>query len=130
LGKIRNLLPFSDAKEGPLSALTASGRAMMETVGTGIMQGAPSLAGAVRGAVAGAATAMAITAPGIDAAGPPMPAMHAQTQDESAIQRPRSNAGTGSKSVVINIDQVRLDGVRDPRSFVAELQQLVEAYDV
>lgn len=36
LQKIRNLLPFSDAKEGPLSTLTLSGQRMLETVSTGI----------------------------------------------------------------------------------------------
>lgn len=36
LQKVRNLLPFSDAKEGPLSTLTLSGRRMLETVSTGI----------------------------------------------------------------------------------------------
>lgn len=36
LQKVRNLLPFSDAKEGPLSTLTLSGQRMLETVSTGI----------------------------------------------------------------------------------------------
>lgn len=38
LQKIRNLLPFSDAKEGPLSELTLSGRRVFETVTTGMRQ--------------------------------------------------------------------------------------------
>ncbi len=38
LQKIRNLLPFSDAKEGPLSELTLSGRRVFETVTTGMQQ--------------------------------------------------------------------------------------------
>lgn len=38
LAKIRNLLPFSDAKEGPLSTLTLSGRRVLETITTGIHQ--------------------------------------------------------------------------------------------
>jgi TP901 family phage tail tape measure protein len=38
LQKIRNLLPFSDAKEGPLSQLTLSGRRVFETVTTGMRQ--------------------------------------------------------------------------------------------
>ena len=36
LGKIRNLLPFSDAKEGPLATLTASGAALLRTFAQGI----------------------------------------------------------------------------------------------
>lgn len=38
LSKIRNMLPFSDAKEGPLSTLTLSGRRVLETITTGIHQ--------------------------------------------------------------------------------------------
>ncbi len=38
LGKLRALLPFSDAKEGPLSALTASGSALLETLASGMQQ--------------------------------------------------------------------------------------------
>ncbi len=36
LAKVRRLLPFSDAKEGPLSALTASGMAMLHAFSVGI----------------------------------------------------------------------------------------------
>lgn len=38
LAKLRKLLPFSDAKEGPLSQLTRSGRAVPETFAEGILQ--------------------------------------------------------------------------------------------
>ena len=38
LDKLRALLPFSDAKEGPLSALTASGSALLETLASGMQQ--------------------------------------------------------------------------------------------
>jgi hypothetical protein len=36
LGKLRGLLPFSDAREGPLSNLTASGAALLRTLAEGI----------------------------------------------------------------------------------------------
>ncbi|MDL2288268.1 phage tail tape measure protein [Oscillospiraceae bacterium OttesenSCG-928-F05] len=36
LQRIRNLLPFSDAKEGPLSSLTLSGKRTMSTIAEGI----------------------------------------------------------------------------------------------
>lgn len=36
LGKLRGLLPFSDAREGPLSNLTASGAALLKTLAEGI----------------------------------------------------------------------------------------------
>lgn len=38
--KVRNLLPFSDAKEGPLSELTLSGHRTMSTIAEGIETGA------------------------------------------------------------------------------------------
>ncbi len=38
LSKIRKLLPFSDAKEGPLSTLTLSGRRIFETITSGMVQ--------------------------------------------------------------------------------------------
>ncbi|MBT8341086.1 MAG: phage tail tape measure protein [Desulfatitalea sp.] len=38
LSKLRGLLPFSDAKEGPLSNLTASGAALLRTLAEGISQ--------------------------------------------------------------------------------------------
>lgn len=46
LQKIRQMLPFSDAKEGPLSQLTLSGRRTMTTIAEGVDKGqdAPALA--------------------------------------------------------------------------------------
>ncbi|SKC68245.1 phage tail tape measure protein [Maledivibacter halophilus] len=43
LAKIRNLLPFSDAKEGPLSQLTLSGRKIFQTLSAGMEIEAPIL---------------------------------------------------------------------------------------
>jgi hypothetical protein len=47
LSKVRNMLPFSDAKTGPLSNLTASGRALPATLAKGIRQNQGALVGAV-----------------------------------------------------------------------------------
>lgn len=51
LAGVREYLPFSDAKTGPLSQLTASGKAIMTTLGEGVNQGTGSLTGAVNGAL-------------------------------------------------------------------------------
>lgn len=51
LQAVRNLLPFSDAKEGPLSTLTLSGSRLMSTIGEGVMAGAKSLYESVSGAL-------------------------------------------------------------------------------
>jgi hypothetical protein len=40
LGKLRELLPFSDAEKGPLSSLTRSGMALLETLSGGIAKAA------------------------------------------------------------------------------------------
>lgn len=46
LGKVRDLLPFSDAKTGPLSQLTLAGKKTMETFGSGVKTARPSAPGA------------------------------------------------------------------------------------
>jgi hypothetical protein len=50
LSKLRNLLPFSDAKEGPLSALTESGKSLMGTLGEGVSKGTSTLLGSTEAA--------------------------------------------------------------------------------
>ena len=53
LSSLRNLLPFSDAKEGPLSTLTLSGSRLMSTLGEGMSSGAPGLYKTLSGALGG-----------------------------------------------------------------------------
>jgi len=50
LSFVRNLLPFSDAKEGPLANLTRSGSALLETLAGGIARAATIPARAIAGA--------------------------------------------------------------------------------
>lgn len=63
LSKVRHLLPFSDAKEGPLSSLTLSGTRVMSTLGQGITKAAPDLVKTTGTALAGVAAATAISIP-------------------------------------------------------------------
>jgi TP901 family phage tail tape measure protein len=60
---VGNLLPHSDAKEGPFSQLTLSGARIMETLGAGVTGAAPGLHKTVAAALAGAAltTSIAVT---------------------------------------------------------------------
>jgi TP901 family phage tail tape measure protein len=58
--KLRNLLPFSDAKEGPLSQLTLSGSRIMSTLAEGAMGAAPELHQTMAAALAGAALATSV----------------------------------------------------------------------
>jgi len=59
LSFIRNLLPFSDAKEGPLSTLAHSGAQLINTLASGVESTAPALKNAVAASVAGAMLATA-----------------------------------------------------------------------
>ena len=66
LGKVRGLLPFSDAREGPLSGLTASGGAILQTMGAGVRRAGPSPLVAPLGrqlAAVAASTALALSVP-------------------------------------------------------------------
>ena len=63
-GSIRKLLPFSDAKEGPLSGLTKSGQSILGTLGEGIRQAGPVALQRPLARTLGAATAgLALTLP-------------------------------------------------------------------
>jgi len=103
--KIRNLLPFSDAKEGPLSQLTLSGQRIMDTMGDGIRRSAPGLQRTMAGALAGAAMTV-----------------------NMAAAAPSGQSGSG-KQVVIHQLTVQLSNVSDAQSFIDQLQTLVEGFD-
>ncbi|OQY20075.1 MAG: phage tail tape measure protein [Desulfobacteraceae bacterium 4572_35.1] len=75
---VRNLLPFSDAKEGPLSSLTLSGARIMETMGVGIQSAAPNLHKTVAASLAGITLATASPALAIET--PPVADVQAQAE--------------------------------------------------
>ncbi|MDO5674783.1 MAG: phage tail tape measure protein [bacterium] len=62
LGNVREYLPFSDAKVGPLSSLTASGRAVVTTFAAGIGQEGTGLGTVFSKVFSGAARALAMPA--------------------------------------------------------------------
>ena len=68
-GKVRQLLPFSDAKEGPFSQLTASGMSIITTLMDGIRAAAPMLPPALAGGFAAAAPVLDAVLPQPAAAG-------------------------------------------------------------
>uniref|UniRef100_C6E6Q1 Phage tail tape measure protein, TP901 family n=1 Tax=Geobacter sp. (strain M21) TaxID=443144 RepID=C6E6Q1_GEOSM len=122
-GKVRNLLPFSDAKEGPLSQLTLSGSRIMSTLGDGITGAAPGLHKTMATALAGAALTTSI------AVAPP-PSFAADAVGKAAVSAGKSaGADSGGKKLVIHIEKLELPGVSNAANFVAQLQALVEAYD-
>ncbi len=58
LDSARELLPFSDAKRGPFSRLTASGQAIPETLATGMARGETGFLAAFRDLAAGGLSAL------------------------------------------------------------------------
>jgi hypothetical protein len=136
--KVRNLLPFSDAKEGPLSQLTLSGSRIMSTLGTGILGAAPGLQKTMASALAGAALTAnlavtpapqipAVTVPQMEMAAAPAAARPAAANQQTEVNRSGSN---GSRQVVIHIGNIALPGVANGADFIKQLQALVEGYDV
>lgn len=63
LENVRTLLPFSDAKAGPLSDLTYSGGAFVSTFAGGVQKRTPELVQTVQGAAARASNALVPAAP-------------------------------------------------------------------
>ncbi|QGP91711.1 Phage-related minor tail protein [Neomoorella glycerini] len=71
LAKLRRLLPFSDAKEGPLSQLTKSGGALITTLAGGIYAKQHVLYAAMSDVLGGAGLTPALAAGGEGFAAPP-----------------------------------------------------------
>ena len=69
LGRVARLLPSSDAREGPLSRLSASGRSILGTLGQGQRSGAASLRRPLARALTTATAGLALAVPVTPAAG-------------------------------------------------------------
>ncbi len=67
LSFVRKLLPFSDAKEGPLSDLTLSGQRFSETFAKGILAGSDAITTSATAALSGAIPYMNNSSPGVQA---------------------------------------------------------------
>ncbi|MBF0590188.1 MAG: phage tail tape measure protein, partial [Magnetococcales bacterium] len=121
LSKVRNLLPFSDAREGPLSQLTLSGSKILETLGVGMQQAAPGLQRTAAAAMAGVAAA-AFSADDLQASVRPM--------DPPAIEggKREKPSGNGSRTE-IHIHNLNLPNVKSAQSFTDELQLIIRGHD-
>lgn len=122
LSMVRKLLPFSDAKEGPLSALTLSGQKVMDTLGAGIRMAAPGLYATATDALDGLNMAVStdVDAPATATATP-------SPQPPSSIKRQARE--TGDRRVTVEHLTVTLPGVSDAHGFVQALQALVAEFD-
>lgn len=113
LDMVGELLPHSDAESGPLSTLTASGRATLTTLGEGMQAAAPDLNAALG-----------------DALGAAMPPGTLEAMAEVGVTPAKGREGrTGERGMTIHIGNVALPGVTDAQSFVSGLQALVAEYD-
>jgi TP901 family phage tail tape measure protein len=110
---IRDLLPFSDAKEGPLSQLTLSGSRMMTTLGEGILSGASTL----KNIFAGALRFITPDTPPI-------------ADPDLRTRRANADAGAGDrgKSITINIGTITLPDIGDAEGFIGALEGMVDEY--
>ncbi len=146
LSKLRNLLPFSDAKEGPLSTLTLSGARLMATLGEGMNAGFPGLyntlsskLGSLKESIGnwwdGLWNGKEGTAPALEQAGaaspgapdargfiPPVPGT---PRDVTEVRENRASASgerTAPQSWTLHIANITLPNVKDAQDFFTELQ--------
>jgi hypothetical protein len=100
LDKVREFLPFSDAKKGALSELTYSGGAIMTTISSGVDKKAGALTDAVSGAFSTAALGMDLAAT-VTASATPQPAMVAPaafTAAQAPVMAPAAGFTAGPQA--------------------------------
>ncbi len=122
--QVRQLLPFSDAKAGPFSQLTASGSAILDTLGRGVAAAQPGFAASLTSALGSASEAFS---PDVNLG------MEAMTspQEPSKADSPRQSGGArGEGRIVIQTLNLTLPGVQDAQGLADGLARLVEQYDV
>ncbi|MGD9809636.1 MAG: phage tail tape measure protein [Deferribacterales bacterium] len=121
--KLRNLLPFSDAKEGPLSQLTKSGSKIMSTLAVGVVAESPVLSAAMEkgfNSLPGVSQAMPAEAQHLE-----MPAS-VPTPGEQQINLKQEKSDKSAKGgLTVTIQQLNLPGVTDVNDFIAALQAMV-----
>jgi hypothetical protein len=128
LEKLRNLLPFSDAKEGPLSALTLSGERLMGTLGKGVMSGASDLYSAAVKVFAKLPIPSFIDTLISPVLGdiPPLPTVGMQIEGGTAARTMGNRtAGGSNETILIHIGNITLPNVENADSFIKGLQNIL-----
>lgn len=132
LQSLQNMLPFSDAKEGPLSALTLSGNRLITTLGEGVSQAAPGFIKDVNGIFS--QINPSIDTPDIDRmlnsyvnADPVYLTADAQRNSAKAKS---SNSQAGQTTYTITIQNINLPNVQNGGDFMKELEKELMAYGV
>lgn len=135
LSKLRNLLPFSDAKEGPLSTLTLSGSRLMSTLGEGMNAGFPGLYSTLSSKLGSLKESIGNwwdglwseeTASPAQGSGPRIPAAPGAPEDVAEEQDRRARAAgdraAAPQSWTLHIANITLPNVKDAQDFFTELQ--------
>lgn len=136
--KVRNLLPFSDAKEGPLSTLTLSGSRLMTTLSEGVNAGFPSLMQTISGkfqtlkeglgsvwqSLFGGDDAPELIAPKIPEP-PGMPKDVAEARQSDAASQA---SGQTQQSFTLHIANITLPNVKDANDFYDQLKSAAMEY--
>ena len=144
LASLRNLLPFSDAKEGPLSTLTLSGTRLMSTLGEGMVQAAPALYKTLSGALDGIKGGISnwwnglwgkpeMPAPdGGAAQGPNIPEAPGAGADASEEQarsfRQDGHQAAAPAAWTLHIANITLPNVKNAQDFYNDLQAAATEY--
>lgn len=138
LQSLRNMLPFSDAKTGPLSTLTLSGTRLLSTLGEGVSLAAPAFLKNVNGV-------FSQINPSLDTANLNVPDMSRQldmtltpylNSPVSWAEQEKITAGKSGKennngtSYTITIQNITLPNVQKGEDFIKQLQNELLAYGV
>lgn len=133
--KVRNLLPFSDAKEGPLSELTLNGAKIMTTLAQGVTSGTGELQNKINGALQGVSKRVGDWWDGLfndkpvqdlapDISAPPV---YSREPAEGA-QKKRASGENKSNSYTFHIGQIVLPNATDGQGFLESLENLIAEY--
>lgn len=136
LANVRNLLPFSDAKEGPLSTLTLSGTRLMTTIGEGVTAGAGTLTANVSGALDSVGKGITDWWGGLfaeentQALRPRIPTPPAFAPEDATASNGSTSAQgkSGMTSWTLHIGNITLPNAKDARGFFDDLQDAALEY--
>ncbi len=138
LSKVREFLPFSDAKRGPLSTLTQSGMALMSTLGEGVVANLGGLLGPLQGVLGAVGEHLSGWFPSLSELfgtdDVPTPSSVPEPRlDEVIPAQPQNRAARAAKeaagqNITINIARLELPNVQEPQDFIKQLQGLVAEY--
>ncbi|CAK7024341.1 MAG: hypothetical protein DELT_02518 [Desulfovibrio sp.] len=133
--KIRDLLPFSDAKEGPLSQLTLNGSKIMTTLAEGVEGGVGTLQGKISGALQGVTQKVGdwwdslFNDKPIQDLAPEIapPPVYSREPDAEAQRRSQESENRGN-TYTFHIGQIVLPNAKDGQGFLESLENLVAEY--